>query len=398
MRITPLDIRKQEFRKAMRGLDPEEVYAFLATVGDEYEAVLNENKALRERLLELDDKVAEYRTMERTLRDTLVTAERVTGEAKDNARREADIIIKEAHIESEKALRNIKNEAMTLRQEVAQLRSERDGYLAKMKVVAESHLKFIESAEKDLSEENASLADRVGEIESPKPKPQADAIAGLGGTGAANDLFTGNPGRSQSYSPESAPTEQPYRGTSPSPSDPPEGPRASDSVGEIRAGQPNETHVAPPSPSMEHAIDAANAQARPDAPIVGRVDVSVPPQSQEAHESSVATATRPAAPEPGGESSHLQPELLSGDYSESALSNIQEIIDRMAGSSRPDGAPGDRPSPTPPPAPAPASEPTVLNSSDPARDTRRLDETSEWSMDQIKKDILSNLADDEHSR
>src|SRR5678815_1385025 len=83
MRITPLDVRKQEFRKGMRGLDPDEVYAFLATVADEYEAALNDNKALRERLLELDDKVQEYRTIERTLRDTLVTAERVTVESKD---------------------------------------------------------------------------------------------------------------------------------------------------------------------------------------------------------------------------------------------------------------------------------------------------------------------------
>ena len=69
MRITPLDIRKQEFRKAMRGLDAEEVYAFLSTVGDEYEAILNDNKALRERVLELDDKVLEYRSMEKTRRE-----------------------------------------------------------------------------------------------------------------------------------------------------------------------------------------------------------------------------------------------------------------------------------------------------------------------------------------
>ena len=77
MRITPLDIRKQEFHRVMRGLDAEEVYAFLSTIGDEYEALLNDNKALRDRLLELDDKVQEYRTMEKTLRDTLLTASAV---------------------------------------------------------------------------------------------------------------------------------------------------------------------------------------------------------------------------------------------------------------------------------------------------------------------------------
>jgi cell division initiation protein len=156
MRITPLDVRKQEFRRGMRGLDPDEVYAFLATVADEYEAALNDNKALRERLLELDDKVQEYRTIERTLRDTLVTAERVTVESKDNARREATLIIKEAQLQAERSLRDISSEALRLRQEIQRLRSHRDAYVAKMKVVAESHVKFIESAERDFQSEDDS--------------------------------------------------------------------------------------------------------------------------------------------------------------------------------------------------------------------------------------------------
>jgi cell division initiation protein len=168
MRITPLDIRKQEFRKAMRGLDAEEVYAFLSTIGDEYEAILNDNKALRERLLELDDKVQEYRTMEKTLRDTLLTAERVTVEAKDNARREANLIIKEAQIEAEKALRDIKNEAMKLRQEVSQLRSQRESYLGRMKVIAESLLKFIEGVDEDFRSEDEAFVDQLPEEEEPK--------------------------------------------------------------------------------------------------------------------------------------------------------------------------------------------------------------------------------------
>jgi cell division initiation protein len=154
MRITPLDIRKQEFRKAMRGLDSEEVYAFLTTVAEEYEAALSDNKALRERVLELDDKVQEYRTMERTLRDTLLTAERVTADAKENARREANLIIKEAQIEAEKVLRDIKNQAMKLRQEVQELHRERENYLTRMKMLAESYLKFIEGEEHDYDKSN----------------------------------------------------------------------------------------------------------------------------------------------------------------------------------------------------------------------------------------------------
>lgn len=173
MRITPLDVRKQEFRRTMRGLDSDEVYAFLATVADEYEAVLNDNKALRERLLELDDKVQEYKAIERTLRDTLLTAERVTVESKDNARREASLIVKEAQLEAERALRNITSEASRLRQEVQRLRSQRDAYIAKMRVVAESHVKFIEAAEGEFRAEDDSIP--AVDTERAAPRPAAPA-------------------------------------------------------------------------------------------------------------------------------------------------------------------------------------------------------------------------------
>jgi cell division initiation protein len=179
MRITPLDVRKQEFRRVMRGVDADEVYAFLATVADEYEAVLNDNKALRERLLELDDKVQEYRSIERTLRDTLLTAERVTVESKDNARREATLIIKEAQLQAEQALRDITGEAARLRQEVQRLRSQRDAYLAKMKVVAESHVKFIEAAEREQRAEDNEIPDvkpNVRPAPAPAPSPRPSSL------------------------------------------------------------------------------------------------------------------------------------------------------------------------------------------------------------------------------
>jgi len=179
MRITPLDIRKQEFRKVMRGVDSEEVYAFLTTVAEEYEAALSDNKALRERVLELDDKVQEYRTMERTLRDTLLTAERATANAKQNAQREADLIIKEAQIEAEKTLRDIKGHMMRLRQEVQTLQRERESYLTRMKMLADSFSKFIESEERHFNDDEANDAKLMAEPEgsegSPSPPDNADA-------------------------------------------------------------------------------------------------------------------------------------------------------------------------------------------------------------------------------
>ena len=75
MRVTPLDIRKQEFKKVMRGLDSEEVYAFLNTVAEEYEVVLSDNKSLRERIVAIEDRLNEFKAIETNLRNTLLTAE-----------------------------------------------------------------------------------------------------------------------------------------------------------------------------------------------------------------------------------------------------------------------------------------------------------------------------------
>jgi cell division initiation protein len=237
MRITPLDVRKQEFRRGMRGLDPDEVYAFLATVADEYEAALNDNKALRERLLELDDKVQEYRTIERTLRDTLVTAERVTVESKDNARREANLIIKEAQLQAERALRDISSEAVRLRQEIQRLRSQRDAYVAKMKVVAESHVKFIESAERDfrvdeqdlphetaapapVTEEKPQKATNLFEaLASSQPQSATDALPGI-----SDILDRLSQGQRETISPPQPPRREPgprHEATPPAPDGPP---------------------------------------------------------------------------------------------------------------------------------------------------------------------------------
>ena len=55
---------------------------------------------LREKVIELDEKVGEYRNMEKTLRDTLLTAERVMTEARQNARKEADLILRDAQMKA----------------------------------------------------------------------------------------------------------------------------------------------------------------------------------------------------------------------------------------------------------------------------------------------------------
>jgi cell division initiation protein len=170
MRITPLDIRKQEFRKTMRGLDTDEVYAFLGTVADEYEAVLSDNKRLREHIVQLEERVKEFKGMEKNLRNTLMTAERVTSEAKENARKEADLIVRGAEVDAEKAAEAIRAHTQQLRREILELKKHKDNYVTRLKTLLESHKGVINGFEEDFAE-----VDR--EIEAIGRKVEEDSTA-----------------------------------------------------------------------------------------------------------------------------------------------------------------------------------------------------------------------------
>ena len=157
MRITPLDVRKQEFRRVVRGLDPDEVHAFLATAADEFEAALTDNKQLRERLLDLEEKVDEYRNMERTLRDTLLTAERVMSEARHNAAKEAELIMRDARLRADQETSSIGHRVETLKSQLRELRGHRDVYLARLKGLSEAQIGLVESYQKDFEREDMVL-------------------------------------------------------------------------------------------------------------------------------------------------------------------------------------------------------------------------------------------------
>lgn len=96
MNVTPLDLRQQHFRTAMRGFEKTEVIAFLAEAADDYEAALHEADRLRQEVARLEGQVAEHREHERNLRNTLLTAQRLADDIKEHAQKQASAILKEA--------------------------------------------------------------------------------------------------------------------------------------------------------------------------------------------------------------------------------------------------------------------------------------------------------------
>jgi cell division initiation protein len=96
MRITPMDMRQQRFKSAMRGYDRTEVVAFLTEAADDYEQAMREVDRLRGDFARMEALLSEHRLRENNLRDTLLTAQKVTGDLKENAQNEAKLIVREA--------------------------------------------------------------------------------------------------------------------------------------------------------------------------------------------------------------------------------------------------------------------------------------------------------------
>ena len=164
MRITPLDVRKQDFRKAVRGFDCDGVRAFLSTLADEYETVLVDNKQIRELIMEQEDKIQEYQSMERNLRDTLMTAERVMKETRDNASKKGDLIVKDAEMQAQRVLEECRLRTEELRREIVVLRKEKESYLSRFKNLAQAQIQFVETHESDFEDLDNRLTNIVDSV------------------------------------------------------------------------------------------------------------------------------------------------------------------------------------------------------------------------------------------
>jgi len=150
MKLTPLDIRKQTFKKkGMGGLDPAEVQAFLEMVSAELEELIRENTSLAERMQGLDGKIEDYRRMEKTLQDTLMSAQKTSDELRDNAERRAELLLREAQFKADQIIGEARARLMDLQRQIADLKNLRSAYLAKFRSLLESHMDMLQFQEMD---------------------------------------------------------------------------------------------------------------------------------------------------------------------------------------------------------------------------------------------------------
>jgi cell division initiation protein len=150
MRLSPADIRQQQFTVRMfRGLDPQEVDAFLEDVAEDYEATIRETALLKEQLAAHEERSRGATDTERTLKDTLVTTQKLAEEMKTNARRDADLVVREAEMRGEKLLEGARAEEARIRTEIRQLQRTHRQLLEDLRATLGRYQRFVQE---DLAE------------------------------------------------------------------------------------------------------------------------------------------------------------------------------------------------------------------------------------------------------
>jgi len=153
MKLSPLLIKKQEFKKSMRGYNVDEVQAFLDKISSEMEELINENEALEQEVAALNHKVEEFQKIEKNLEDTLIKTQETSAQAIESSKKQAALIVKESEIKANQIIQNAEDIANEMRNAVIVLREEKDLIIARLKAIVSTQSNLLEGKVKEAGEE-----------------------------------------------------------------------------------------------------------------------------------------------------------------------------------------------------------------------------------------------------
>lgn len=143
MKVSPLDIQQKRFHVAFRGYERTEVEAFLDVVREEMEGLVREVTELREFHHTYDERMRDYRDREDTLKSTMITTHRLAEDLRENARKEAALMVKDAEIKYQQTLERAREERLRLESELLELRRRKHHFLEDMKKMINMHLEMV---------------------------------------------------------------------------------------------------------------------------------------------------------------------------------------------------------------------------------------------------------------
>jgi cell division initiation protein len=125
MKISPMDIQRQEFNRVLRGYDREEVRTYLNIVAEEVAALQRERDSFDQQVQNMQGLLDEHRQREAILKNTLLTAQRVSEEIREVARKQSENTVKEAEMQADRLLELAQGRAHEVERGILDLRAQR---------------------------------------------------------------------------------------------------------------------------------------------------------------------------------------------------------------------------------------------------------------------------------
>lgn len=138
--LTPLDIRKQEFRKTLRGYDTFGVEDFRIRVADALERAIRDRQVLEERVAALTEQLRVFRERERAMNEALVAAQQLRQDTRAAAEREGQVIVREAEAEAKRVLDEVRNAESAVQARMAETERAFQQYVGGFRALLERHL------------------------------------------------------------------------------------------------------------------------------------------------------------------------------------------------------------------------------------------------------------------
>ncbi len=143
--LTPMDIRNTVFKKGFRGYNDDEVDLFMDKIVVDFEKIYKENIELKDKINSFNDKLESYAEMERTLQSTLIIAQRTSEDIVANARKEADLILRETEDKRKEIIAQANTDVIDLNREIDELKKQLQIFKTRYKTFLESELENLEA-------------------------------------------------------------------------------------------------------------------------------------------------------------------------------------------------------------------------------------------------------------
>jgi cell division initiation protein len=158
MPLSPLDIHNKEFGRSFRGYDEDEVDDFLERVIQDYEAMIRQTKEQDDKIAELNDKLRHFTNIEDSLGKSIIVAQETAEEVKNNARKEAQLIVKEAEKNADRIVSEALHKSRKIALEVEEVQKHAAIFRARFRSLIQAQLEMLESG--DWDKFNEELADK----------------------------------------------------------------------------------------------------------------------------------------------------------------------------------------------------------------------------------------------